>query len=149
MTVKTKSIEVAARKFEERAVAAAGDYKSEALASASLWATNTANAKGNYQAAGISATLADRFAGGVRKAGAGKYSRKVEALADRYAPGVSAGVADYKDGEAPMLQTIQGLTLPVRKNRGDPGNKMRSGAVGDALHIKRLALLGVTGSGGA
>ena len=148
MPLKVKTAEQAGEKYDARARVAVDDYAREAAASGDVWASNTQAAKENYRSAISAAGIADRFLGGVRRAGAAKYVRKIEAVArDRYAPGISAGLTDYKERTEPFLATLRALVLPPRKPRGDPGNLQRVDAANKALHAKRLALMGVGGAG--
>ncbi|GAH59788.1 unnamed protein product, partial [marine sediment metagenome] len=88
----------------------------------------------------------ERFRRGVVRAGAEKFARKIRDVGrDRFGPGVSAAVADYKTGAEPYFSTIAALTLSPRKPRGDPANYNRVQEVGKALNAKRLALLGAGG----
>ena len=147
MAVKVKSPSVSAAKWDANAARAADDYASEAAAAASVWEAETKAAKSNYHKAITAAGIADRFAGGVTRAGAAKYARKINDVAkDRFGPGIHAAVTDYTKRVTPFLETIASLTLPKRGPRGDPSNYNRVEAVGKALSAKRLAMLGVRSS---
>lgn len=147
MALKVKTSAVSAEKWDSRARVAVDDYAREAAASGDLWASNTAAAKENYRSAISAAGIADRFAGGVKRAGAAKYVRKITDVArDRFSPGISAGKQDYTERVEPFLTTLAALVLPARKPRGDPGNLARVDAANKALHAKRLALMGVGGA---
>ena len=142
--IKVKSVATAAGKWDANAARAADDYAVEASAASSLWEASTKGAKDNYHKAITAAGIADRFLGGVTRAGAAKYARKITDVArDRFAPGIHAAVSDYTERVTPFLETIAALTLPKRGPRGDPSNYNRVEAVGKALSAKRLALLGV------
>lgn len=144
MSLKVKPVAVAAEKWTANAARAADDYAAEAQAASGIWETNTKAAKDNYHKSITAAGIADRFLGGVARAGAGKYARKIVDVAkDRFAPGIHAAKQDYIERVTPFLETIAGLTLPKRGPRGDPANYNRVEAVGKALSAKRLAQLGV------
>ena len=146
MAIKVKTPGDSATKWENRARGASEDYGREAAASGEEWANKTQAAKPNYVSGISAAGIGDRFAGGVRKAGAAKYTRKINEVGkDRYASGISSGKPDYQTGVEPFLSTLAGLILPGRKMRGDPGNLARVDAANKALHAKRLALLGAGG----
>lgn len=148
MALRVKTVDKSTEKWAERAGGAAMEFAAEAEAAAERWAANTVAAKDNYRAGISSAGIADRFSGGVKRAGSAKFSRKIrDVAADRYAPGVNAGKGDYKERVEPFLSTIAGLTLAPRKPRGDISNLNRVAEVGKALHAKRLALLGVSAGG--
>jgi len=147
MAVKIKTIEASADKWERRATIAADVFATEAEAAADLWQKNATAAKDTYRAAVTAPGIADRFIGGIKRAGAAKFARKIRDVAkDRFAPGISAAVVDYKERVEPYFATIAALTLDPRKARGDPANYRRVEQIGKALHAKRLALLGITAS---
>jgi len=149
MGLKVKPIDASTTKWSENAGRAATEFAANAEAAASDWATKTAAARDNYGMAISAAGIKDRFARGVAKAGAAKFARKIRDVAsERFARGVSAAVADYKEGAGPYYSTIASLSLSARKPRGDPANYKRVEEVGKALNAKRLALLGVSASGG-
>jgi hypothetical protein len=150
MTVKVKSADTSATKWVENAGRADVAYATEAVAAAGTWETNTKASKENYHKAITASGITDRFAGGVAKAGAGKYARKIVDVAkDRFGPGITAAKVDYTQNVAPFLATIAGLSLTPRGPRGDPKNYDRVTQVGKALSAKRLAQLGVSGSSAA
>lgn len=143
MTLKVKAGDVSAKKWTANAGAAADLYATGAAAAGEDWARNTVAAKSTFKAAITQSGVDERFARGVAKAGAAKYSRKVEAVGkDRFKPGVDAAQPDYQAGVDPYLATMSGLTLVARKPRGDAGNLKRVEQVTTANHLKRLALLG-------
>lgn len=148
--IKVKSIETSTTKWSENAGRAADAFATEAEASADIWARNTVAARDNYGQAITAPGIKDRFARGVTRAGAAKFARKIRDVArDRFAPGVAAATVDYKTGAEPYFSTLAAMTLSARKPRGDPANYKRVEEVGKALNAKRLALLGVSSSGGA
>jgi hypothetical protein len=146
MAIKVKGAADSANRFAQNASAQSAYYATEAKAAGEEWATKTAQAVDTFRQAISSANLELRYKAGVAKAGAAKYTRKVEAVgATRYAPGVNAGKQDYQTNVEPYLATIAGITLDAPAPRGDVRNYQRSQQVGNALHAKRLAMLGVTG----
>jgi len=150
MAIKVKPIDASTTKWEERARTAATEFAVNAEASADQWARNTGAASDTYGQAIAAPGIKERFKRGVARAGAAKFARKIrDVAADRFAPGISAALVDYKAGAEPYFATIAALTLSTRKPRGDPANYKRVEEVGKALNAKRLALLGVAGGGGA
>lgn len=144
MPLKVKSASVSAAKWDDNAARAADAFTSEAQAAAQLWEAQTKAAKDNYHKAITASGIADRFLGGVSRAGAAKFARKIVDVAkDRFATGVHAAKVDYETGVQPFLETIANLTLSKRAPRGDPANYKRVEEVGKALSAKRLAQLGV------
>ncbi|KKN22375.1 hypothetical protein LCGC14_0915670 [marine sediment metagenome] len=144
--LKVKPIDASATKWMDNASRSAEAFATEAEASAEAWARNTAAAADTFHQAISAPGIKERFRRGVTRAGAQKFARKIRDVArDRFAPGVTAALADYKAGAEPYLQTIAGLTLSSRKPRGDPANYRRVEEVGKALNAKRLAMLGSGG----
>jgi len=109
------------------------------------WEGRTIASKGVYKQAISAAGIENRFAGGVRKAGGGKWERKVQGVGvSRFGPGIGAAKEDYATGFGEYASLLSGMSIPDRGPRGDPGNYAIVQKVGDALHKKRLALLGAT-----
>lgn len=143
MAIKVKSPQQSQDKWVRNAQNASQEYATNAEQAGDTWQTRTAAAEGNYAQAVSNPTIQRRFGAGVRKAGAQKYQRGItEKGAQRYGPGVATGGPDYNQGVTPYLDTIAALTLQPRRPRGDPGNYQRVSQIGDALHNKRIALLG-------
>lgn len=143
MAVTVKPLEQSAAKWSRNAGGASQDYATNAQAAGQEWQTQTANAAQNYVAGVTASGIGDRFRRGVQKAGAQKYSSRIAELgSSRYSQGVSAAQGDWQEGFSPFAQTIAGLTLPQRRPRGDPGNIQRVSTIAQALHQRRLALLG-------
>lgn len=109
-----------------------------------------AGAEGANEAwkAGVSAAVqADRFKGGVVKAGTSKWQRgSIEKGVLRYGPGVEAAREDYESGFAPYADEIRKIVLPPRGARRDPRNIDRVRAIATALGKRKEALL--AGRGG-
>ena len=141
MALKVKSAEEVSKKWGEVTPGRSVYYESGAVTSGGDWETNTKNAASAYKAAVSAGNIQQMFAGGVAKAGAAKYTRKVKDVGvARFGQGVSAAVGDMKDGVAPFLETMAGLTLPARAPRGDASNLNRVAAIATANHKKRLQI---------
>ncbi len=140
MAIRIKDTASLARKFIQRAAAAAGDYKDGVQAAGQDWATNTEASEDIYEA-GVQGAISDkRFGKGVRAAGAVKYTEKATTLgAQRYPAGVQAAESAWSKGVGPFLDVIKGLTLPPRRPKGDPANYARAQFVGEALRAAKLA----------
>lgn len=131
-----------AKKWAEETPRRSTYYEKQTPAAADRWAAEAAAASENFKAAVQAPDIAKKFAGGVKKVGAAKFKRKVEAVGiARFGPGVSAAVEDMKTGVDPYLAVIGATELGARKPRGDPGNYDRVKKIGDNLHAKRLAVL--------
>ena len=140
MAIKTKSAADAAKKWGEVTPGRQQYYASETPAAASEWESKTIAAKAAFQAAVTAGNIGEMFSGGVKKAGAAKFSRKVTDVGiNRFSQGVTAAVTDMQTGIEPMLATIAALTLPARAPRGSAGNLQRVQIIADALHKKRIA----------
>jgi hypothetical protein len=141
------SADVVAKKWGEETPKRAGYYEANTPGSAAKWEANAQAAASNFKAAVQASNIDALFKGGIRKAGAAKFARKVAALAGRYGPGVSAAVPDMQAAVAPFLAELAAIDLKERKPRGDAGNYDRVKQIGDKLHAKRLALLAAGGVG--
>jgi hypothetical protein len=136
------SAEDVAKKWSEETPRRATYYEKNTPPAADRWATETTAATENYKGAVAAADIGRKFAGGVKKAGAAKFKRKVESVGiGRFGPGVTAALDDMKSGVDPYLPVIAATEIGARKPRGDPGNYDRVKKIGDALHSKRLAVL--------
>lgn len=136
ITIK-KDIGSIAQKFVTRAQAAAGDYKTGVANAGGAWEQNTVAAEPNYDQGVQAAITAKRFGKGVAGKG-GKYQTNAVNLgSQRYGPGVANAQSAYQTGMAPVLQTLQALSLPPKSFRGSPQNQGRSNAVATALAAMR------------
>ena len=107
------------------------------------WAENAAAAEGAWESGVQDAISRKAFAAGVKAVGTPKWQKgAVEKGARRFPEGVRLAVDDYKAGFAPYHDVIAALTLPPRGKRGDPRNIERVRKIADALHKKKLELLG-------
>ncbi len=120
-------------------------YSANTAAAAADWEAKTKAAEKTFTAALQSGDIGRKFAGGVTKAGAAKFARKVTDVGvDRFSPGVRAATQDMSAGVDPYVQVIASVTPPARGPRGDPANLERVRVYADALAKKRLALLGAS-----
>jgi len=143
--ITVKSAAEIANKWAEVTPARAGYYESEAPAAGAEWEANTVAAGGTYKAGISVAGIEKRFVGGVKRAGAAKFARKVKDVGvARYAPGVAAAKADMASGIADYVAVLDGLEIPDRGPRGSVANYAIVQKVGEALHKKRLAVLAAT-----
>jgi hypothetical protein len=135
-----------ARKWGEETPKRSAYYETNTPLAGAKWEANAQAAGANYKAAVQASNIDALFKGGIRKAGAAKFSRKVKDLAGRYGPGVSAAVPDMQNGVAPFLAELATIDLKDRKPRGDASNYDRVKQIGDKLHAKRLAMLAAGGA---
>jgi hypothetical protein len=139
MPIKTKPINVIAEKYVRKAQTAGPDYEAGVKDPKRDWATATSGASDSY-IAGVTAAIGQgRFQSGVNKAGTQKWQAKALAKGvSRYPTGVAAAKNDYQTGFSPYLSTIQGIDLPPRGPKGDPGNYNRVTVIGQALHAQKV-----------
>ena len=139
MPIKTKSLQEISEKFVRKGGAAGQDYAAGVKNPKKDWQAETAAASGNY-AAGVTAAIGrGAFATGVNKAGSAKWQRNAIAKGvTRYPAGVLAAKPDYEAGFGKYLTIIQGLDLPPRGPKGDPGNITRVSAIAAALHAAKV-----------
>ncbi len=143
--ISVKSAADIAKKWANVTPARASYYESEAPAAAAEWEANTTAAGGTYKAGISVAGIEKRFVGGVKRAGAAKFGRKVKDVGvARYAPGVAAAQEDMSKGVADYVSVLDGFEIPDRGPRGSAGNYAIVEKVGSALHKKRLAVLAAT-----
>ena len=146
MALTVKPIQQSAEKLVRNAQAAATEYGVAAQAAGEKWSAGAQAAASNFQQAVTAAGIKDRFARGVARAGAAKYSRKIKEVgADRFSTGVAAGKSDYAANAEPYFTMLAGLTLSPRQPRGSDANINRVREVAKAQPAKRLALLGAGG----
>ncbi len=141
MAIKVKSAAEIAKKWGEVTPGRQSFYEAGAVGSGAEWEAGTTAAAASFKAAVSASNIDALFKGGIKKAGAEKYNRKVKEVGvARFGQGVTASIADMASGMGPMVETIAGLTLSARQPRGSEGNLTRVREVATALHKKRLAL---------
>jgi len=146
--VKVKKIDDIAKKWAEVTPGRAPYYEAGVRAPREDWASRTADAEPAYAQGVQEAISQKRFSAGVRKAGTSKWQKKALELGTRRWPeGVRAAQDDYRKNFGPFVDTIASLVLPDRKAKGDPGNIERVRRIADALHKKKLELLGSSSAG--
>jgi len=139
MAIRIKDTGSLAKKFVQRASAAAGDYKSGVEAAGQDWESNTKASADNW-AAGVQQAIGDkRFDKGVANAGAAKFTSRAASLgAQRYPTGVGAAESDWAKGAQPYLDALKSIDLPPRRPKGDPGNQARANAVALKLRMMKV-----------
>jgi len=120
-------------------------YEKNAPAAADKQNANAIAAQATYKAAVTASGVDARFAGGLKRAGAAKYKRKVEGPGkDRFGPGITAGKPDMQAGVEPYLAEIAAIEVADRGPRGADTNYGIVTTIGKKLHAKRLSVLGAT-----
>lgn len=144
-TISVPSASEIAKKWVDVTPARAGYYEEATPAAAAEWEAAASAAGATYKAGISVAGIEKRFVGGIKRAGAAKFKRKVESVGvGRYSPGVSAAEADMAAGFGPFRDVLDGLVIPDRGPRGAATNYAIVKTVGDALYKKRLAVLAAT-----
>jgi hypothetical protein len=145
MAIKVKPLAEVVAKWAEVTPARATYYEKEATVAGDVWEASTKAAAKAFKSAITAPNIEALFLGGVKKAGASKYNRKVKDVGvDRFGPGVAAARPDFELGVSPMLDVIAGITLAARQPRGSLANYARVQAIGTELNKKRLALRAAT-----
>lgn len=145
MTVPTKAD--VQKKWVDEAPKRAAYYETEASKAGATWAAETTAAAPTYKSAVQAANIDKMFSGGVKRAGAAKFERKVKSVGvARFAPGIAAAETDFGDGVDPFLAVLAATEIPQRGPRGDAANYAIVQKVGDPLHKKRLAIRAAVGA---
>lgn len=141
MGIKVKPASEVARKWGEVTPGRSAYYQSGAVGAGGDWESATIAAAAAFKAAVSAGNIDAMFKGGVKKAGAAKYNRKVQDVGvNRFSQGVTAAISDFESGVAPFLEAMAGLTLTARQPRGSEANLERVRQIMVANHKKRLAL---------
>ena len=141
MAIKVKPLADVVKKWVDVTPARAGYYEIEASVAGADWEKGATAAASAYKAGVTAPNIEKMFVGGIKRAGAAKYERKIKDVGvSRFGPGVIAAEKDFSDGVGPMLSTIAGITLAPRQPRGALANYGRVQAIGVELNKKRLAL---------
>ena len=139
--LKVKSVAEVRDKWLDVTPGRATYYEKEASAAGPDWEKGATDASGAFKAGISAANIEAMYKGGIKRAGAAKYERKVKDVGvARFSQGVSAAGPDFEAGVAPFLDEISKVTLDPRQPRGAEANLGRVRAITTALHKKRLAL---------
>ena len=139
--IKVKSVTEVRDKWLDVTPGRASYYEKEASVAGSDWEKGATEGSGAYKTGVSAANIEQLFKGGVKRAGAGKYERKVKDVGvARFSQGVSAAGPAFEAGVSPFLDEISKITLDARQPRGSEANYARVRTIGTALHKKRLAL---------
>lgn len=139
--MKVKDITTTVNKWTSVTPARSADYVAAAKVAGDDWEKNALAAAASFRAAVTAGNIDKMYTGGIRRVGADKYNRKVEAVGQgRFSEGITAGAPDYEKGVSPYLDLMRGITLPERQPRGSEANLARVRAIMVENHKKRLAL---------
>lgn len=134
-----KPLNQIADKWAKNAAQSSDEYRQGVENPRSDWATETANAKDNWEAGLADAISRDAFSSGVQEAGTAKWKRRtLEVGPARYRQGVGVSKQEFQSGFSRFHSVIAGLTLPPRGPKGSPENLDRVRAVAEALHNEKI-----------
>jgi hypothetical protein len=134
MAIRTKSLSDASDKWSRRASVAQIDFTKGVTGAGAAWEAGAKAGSDNYKQGVTAAIARDAFSKGISATGANGWEAKTILKGPgRFAEGVSVSKGDYEKGMGPVLQTLQGLTLPPRAPSGDPRNIQRVSVPNAAL----------------
>ena len=134
MPIKTKSLADASDKWNRRASVAQQDFSKGVAGAGASWEAGAKAGSDNYKHGVTQAIARDAFSKGVTRVGGNEWESKTLLKGPgRFSEGVSVSKGDYEKGMGPVLQTLQGLTLPPRAPSGDPRNLQRVSVPNAAL----------------
>jgi hypothetical protein len=140
MAINVKDTAASATKFVQRAQAAAPDYQKGVQGAGGHWQAQASAANETYVAGVTAAANAGRYRSGVQNKAAKYEANAAGKGAQRYPQGVAQAGPSWQAGFSPYAATLQSLTLPPRRPKGDPSNYQIAQAVGDALHKKKMGI---------
>lgn len=135
--IKVKDIGAVTQKYQTRAAAAAGDYKSGVQGAGQDWQAGALAGESNFEQGVQEAIAKKRYGRGIQAAGAQKYTDNASSLgAQRYPQGVQQAAPAFTKGMAPVLERIRGLNLPPKGPKRSPQNQQRAAMV--ALELGKM-----------
>jgi hypothetical protein len=138
-----KPIGTSATKYKKNAAAAGPDYKTGIEQTTKDWGALTSASEPAYNSGVQAAISRGAFGKGVNKIGTAGWKKKALAVGPtRYVNGIQVFGENWQPGFQPFQDTINALTLPPKGAKNSPENYARVPAVGNALHAKKLELLG-------
>lgn len=134
--IQTKDAATIAAKYKTRAAAAGPDYLTGAVAGAANWEPHTLASAATYNAAVTAAAAQNRFAKGVQGSTA-KLQKNLQAVGQsRYVAGVTNASDAYAQGMAPVISTLNSISLPPRGVKGT--NQERANIVATRLRAMKV-----------
>lgn len=130
-----KSAVEIARKWARVTSGRTEDYEEGVRNPTKDWEKETLAAEENYEE-GIKESIKNKsFSKGVRAAGTAKQKGKtISKGISRWPEGVRDAEPDMRAGMEPVVQVLEGITLPKRYPTGDPRNIERVKVIQQALH---------------
>jgi len=137
MAIKVKDIGAVTQKYQTRAAAAAGDYKTGVQQAGQDWQSGALAGETNYEQGVQESIGKKRYGRGIQQAGADKYVQNATTLgAARYPQGVQQAGPSFSKGMAPVLDRIRALNLPPKGPKRSPQNQQRAAMV--ALELGKM-----------
>ena len=134
-----KPLNQIADKWAKNSAQSSDEYRQGVLNPRKDWATETVNAKENWEAGLADAISRDAFADGVQEAGTPKWKARASSVGPgRYRQGVGVAKPEFTSGFSRFHSVIAGLTLPPRGPKGSPENLDRVRVLAEALHNERV-----------
>lgn len=141
MSIPIRSASDIAAKFAEVTPGRSAQYADGVSNPQRDWEAETVAAEASFETGIRNAITNKSFGKGVKRAGTQKWQQAAQTKGvDRFGPGVAAAEDAYREGFAPFRDVIAGLTLPPRREKGNPANLNRVKVVSEALHAKKLSL---------
>jgi len=141
VAIKVKPVSEGRDKWLDVTPGRASYYEKAASVAGPDWEKGATDASGAFKAGITAPNIEAMYKGGIKRAGAAKYERKVKDVGvARFSTGVSVAGPDFEAGVAPFLDEISKIVLPARQPRGSEANLARVRDITIALHKKRLAL---------
>jgi len=135
--IKVKDIGAVTQKYQTRAAAAAGDYKTGVQQAGQDWQSGALAGETNYEQGVQESIGKKRYGRGIQQAGADKYVQNATTLgAARYPQGVQQAGPSFSKGMAPVLDRIRALNLPPKGPKRSPQNQQRAAMV--ALELGKM-----------
>lgn len=132
ITIK-KDTATVVNKWQTRASAASGDYKTGVQSAGGTWETNAGAAEQNWEQGTQDAVARKAFSKGVVGKG-GKFQANAANLgASRYPQGVQNAQGAYQAGIQPVLDALKAINLPPKGPRRSPQNQQRAAVVATML----------------
>lgn len=145
MAIKVKDPNTVANKWASNAGNATQTYIAGINAPKASQSQSAVAAAPRWQAAVASPAALASFTSHLQKAGDAAWAAGALGKGkDRYSAGIAAGKPKFLANIGPVLATIAGVNLPDKGIRGSAQNYARVQAVGDALHLAKLARTGAT-----
>lgn len=136
--IRIKPVDTLAKKFVARGVAASPDYQAGVQAAPDQ-AQATLAAAATWAAAMQQSIANKSFEKGVAASGNEKWMRNTLSKGvQRFAGGIQQAGGDWAKGFQPFAAGLEGMQLPVKGPKGDPGNNARSVAVQQKLRAIKL-----------